>query len=204
MSEAAILKIKYLPWIIVAVLLILLAIGILTRPDPTDTNGYVKEYEAAISKRDDQIKAKTAQVDRLVIEVEKRDSMHAENERRLKTALNAKSKEVDRLLKNPIVIAVRESTPEIDSLITDLQYKIDFQSSYIQELDSAYTGLRVDFDKLKNNFDEQIKLYQENFEAQKLINESDRKQLRKVRRQLRVMKAVAILGTVGGIFLGSR
>jgi len=195
---------KYLPWIIVAVLLILLAIGILTRPDSPDTNGYVKEYEAAISKRDDQIKAKTAQVERLVLEVEKRDSMHAENERRLKTALNAKSKEVDRLLKNPIVIAVRESTPEIDSLITDLQYKIDFQSSYIQELDSAYTGLRVDFDKLKNNFDEQIKLYQENFEAQKLINESDRKQLRKVRRQLRVMKAVAILGTVGGIFLGSR
>jgi len=180
-----------------------LAIGILTRPEPTDKNGYIAEYEAAISKRDDQIKSKTAQVERLVIEVEKRDSMHAENERRLKTALNAKSKEVDRLLKNPVVISVRESTPEIDSLITDLQDKIEFQSVYIASLDSAYNDLRVDFDAVKDNFQSQIELYKQNFEAQKALNEADRKTLRKVKRQVKVLKVVAIVGTVGGIFLGS-
>jgi len=191
-------------WYIIFGLVAVIVLLILFQPSPPDTNGYVKEYEAAISKRDDQIKSKTAQIERLVIEVEKRDSMHAENERRLKTALNAKSKEVDRLLKNPVVISVRESTPEVNSLITGLQDKIEFQSHYIANLDSAYNDLRVDFDAVKDNFQSQIELYKQNFEAQKALNEADRKTLRKVRRQVKVLKVVAIVGTVGGIFLGSR
>lgn len=195
---------KYLPWIIIAVLLLLLAIGILTRPEPTDSNGYVKEYEAQIQKRDEQLGLKDAQIQTLLNERQKKDSTHAVERGVFKSALKSKSQEVDRLKKSPIVIKVREENPAIDTLILELESKIDFQSQYITTLDSAYNDLRGDFEKVKDNFTEQIKLLQANYKDQVAISSEDRKQLRKTRRQVKVLKVVAIMGTVGGIFLGSR
>lgn len=188
-------------WYVIFALVGIIVLIILFQPKPNEPN--TEPWKRAIEQREDKIKAKDAQIQALLNEREKKDSIHLAEKASLKTALNAKDARIEKLIKKPVVIQVRESTPEVDSLITDLQDKINFQSSYIHQVDSAYNDLRGDFEKLKTNFEGQISLYQSNYNDQLKINESERKSLRKVRRQLRVMKVVGVVGTVGGIFLGS-
>src|SRR5688572_13617556 len=135
-------------WYIIIGLLIVVVLMILLQPSPQEPN--TDAFKNEIARRNEQIKSKTAQIERLVIEVERRDSIHTSERKSFQVALKSKSNRIDKLLASPKIIHVRDSVPEVDSLITDLQDKIEFQSEYIASLDSSYNDLRGDFEEVKD------------------------------------------------------
>lgn len=111
---------------------------------------------------------------------------------------------VGHLKANPRVIRVRDSIPEVDtlliaqdSLIANLETQLTIQGKYIQDL-------QTDVNKLNENFNQRLILYEEKYALMDSRIQDQQKQIRKARRTGRLFKAIAVVGFVGGVFLGAR
>lgn len=191
---------KYLPWIISAVLLLLLTIGILTRPDPNQDSS--QAYKDTI----EQLRSERAVESSRTKAIQK---TYSDSVKILESIVGAKDKQISLLQKKrtalrPVILPQVDSLPMVKRFIALQDSVIEFQGEQIDTLKLSVKFQNKMFDDLvvshtaEASISQRIEQEQEN----RIVNLE--KQVKKVRRQVKLMKVVAIVGTVSGIFLGSR
>jgi hypothetical protein len=177
---------------------------ILFDKDPIPNESYVKEYESTIQRNESTIEG---------LKVKHReDSLKSAKEiAQLKAKLSGKVTEVkklsfnlERLKANPVVIHIRDSVEEIeqafqayDSLLASKDQQIEIQGRLIVSLEDENK-------RITGNFMERLELSEQNFQAQKAISDSYKKDNRKLRRGNKLLKVGLVVGTVGAFILGSQ
>jgi hypothetical protein len=177
---------------------------ILFDKDPIPNESYVKEYESTIQRNESTIEG---------LKVKHReDSLKSAKEiAQLKAKLSGKVTEVkklsfnlERLKANPVVIHIRDSVEEIeqafqayDSLLASKDQQIEIQGRLIVSLEDENK-------RITGNFMERLRLTEDNFQAQKAISDSYKKDNRKLRRGARWLKAGAVVLGVSGFLIGSQ
>jgi hypothetical protein len=195
---------KFSPvWWVVFGLAAIIILLILFDKDPIPNESYIKEYESTIQRNESTIEG---------LKVKHReDSLKSAKEiAQLKAKLSGKVTEVkklsfnlERLKANPVVIHIRDSVEEIeqafqayDSLLASKDQQIEIQGRLIVSLEDENK-------RITGNFMERLRLTEDNFQAQKAIADSYKKDNRKLRRGNKLLKVGIVIGTVGAFILGS-
>ena len=121
-----------------------------------------------------------------------------------KSEVRQKDAVIAKLRENPIVLKVREETPEVDSLLDAMEAKDSIQTERIITLENDLRELRVDMAGVKFNAEEMLREERERFALQESLTKEYKDQLRKERRKGRLAKAGAVILGVGGFILGSQ
>jgi hypothetical protein len=176
---------------------------ILFDKDPIPNESYVKEYESAIQKRDVKIisletKHREDSLKSAQQIAQTRDSLKREQRHGVKLSSN-----LARLKANPIVIQVRDSIPIIDRLVQSYDSLLESKDDQIELQGRLIVSLEDENKRITGNFLERLELSEQNFQAQKAISDSYKKDLRKERRKVKLFKVIAVVGTVGAFILGS-
>jgi hypothetical protein len=196
---------KFSPvWWVVFGLAAIIILLILFDKDPIPNESYIKEYESTIQRNESTIEG---------LKVKHReDSLKSAKEiAQLKAKLSGKVTEVkklsfnlERLKANPVVIHIRDSVEEIeqafqayDSLLASKDQQIEIQGRLIVSLEDENK-------RITGNFMERLELSEQNFQAQKAISDSYKKDNRKLRRGNKLLKVGLVVGTVGAFILGSQ
>lgn len=190
-------KLWYVIFGLTAIIVLLLLFQ--PNPPPADTTVWKQEIEKnrqkaqelAIKHRDDstQFAQKLAQA---------RDSLKREQNRGVKLASNLHA-----LKSKPTVVKIVEQNPEIDSVFQQYDLLLETKDNQISIQSKMIKGLEEENTRITENFLERLQLSQAAFDNQKLIADSYKKDTRKVRRANKLLKVVAVVGTVGGLFLGA-
>jgi hypothetical protein len=176
---------------------------ILFDKDPIPNESYVKEYESAIQKRDVKItsletKHREDSLKSAQAITQTRDSLKREQRHGVKLSSN-----LARLKANPIVIQVRDSIPIIDSLVQSYDSLLESKDDQIELQGRLIVSLEDENKRITGNFMERLELSEQNFQAQKAISDSYKKDNRKLRRGNKLLKVGLVVGTVGAFILGS-
>jgi hypothetical protein len=176
---------------------------ILFDKDPILNESYVKEYESAIQKRDVKIisletKHREDSLKSAQEITQTRDSLKREQRHSVKLSSN-----LARLKANPIVIQVRDSIPIIDSLVQSYDSLLESKDDQIELQGRLIVSLEDENKRITGNFMERLELSEQNFQAQKAISDSYKKDNRKLRRGNKLLKVGLVVGTVGAFILGS-
>jgi len=112
------------------------------------------------------------------------------------------SRRISDLKANPETVTIIRENPLIggliqsyDSLVIEQANQIELQGKYIDTL-------RIDMKEMKDNFSERLELQSQTIADLTALTTDQRKQLRKTRRSVTLLKVLAVIGTVGGLFLG--
>jgi hypothetical protein len=177
---------------------------ILFDKDPKPDAGKIQALEMGIAHRDLEVKELKDQ--------RKADSLaHVQEVALLKDSLMDSRKgaakterNLARLKANPVVIHIRDSVEEIeqafqayDSLLASKDEQIEIQGRLIVSLEDENK-------RITDNFLELLGLSQQNFDAQKAISDTYKKDNRKLRRGNKLLKVGLVVGTVGAFLLGSQ
>lgn len=187
-------------WYVIFGLVAVIVLLILFQPQPDDTKE--KELQAKIDSRDQaifQLHRENSQQ----AEKRKADSLRfTKSIQAGQVTIEKQSRRISDLMKNPVVIKVRDSIPEVDSAFDTYEGLIQEQNKQI-ELQAKYIDtLRIDLTKVEKNFQERLDLQAQTIADLKTVTDDQRKQLRKTRRTVKLLKIAGIAGTVAGIFLG--
>jgi hypothetical protein len=195
---------KFSPvWWVVFGLAAIIILLILFDKDPKPEAEKIQALEMGIAHdklrikelSDKNIKDSTAHVQKVT---QIRDSLKREQRHGAKLSSN-----LARLKANPIVIQVRDSIPVIDSLVQSYDSLLESKDDQIELQGRLIVSLEDENKRITGNFIERLQLTEDNFQAQKAISDSYKKDLRKERRKVKLFKVLTVVGTVGGIFLGS-
>jgi hypothetical protein len=186
------------------ILALAFALYILLDKDPVDNSEKIQSYEIALKIADQEILNLRSDSTKLSQKIDA-DSVRQANERKVyKEKVKSQSALISRLKAKPEVIAIREQSVDVDSLLTATEAKDSIQTARIDTLESNLSDLRVDMSAVNDNCSKMLEAERERFQAQKGISEEYRKQVRKERRKVKLFKIVAVLGTVGAFILGAQ
>lgn len=123
-------------------------------------------------------------------------------------------KEVFKTTIDRLLVKKASQRPKVDSLIFDnpvlIEYVntadsiIEVQGHRIEVLEYQFGKLSMSNEALTANFESQLELHRQKYEASQNLAEEYRKENRKVKRANRFLKAGAVVLGVGGLFLGSQ
>lgn len=191
-------KLWYIIFGLTAIIILLLIFQ--PNPPPADTTVWKQEIEKNRQKAEE-----------LAIKHREDSTQFAQKLAQLNAELKGKERQVvklegnlSRLKKNPVVIKVKDSIPEIDSVFQQYDLLLETKDNQISIQSKMIKGLEEENTRITDNFLERLQLSQAAFDNQKLIADSYKKDTRKVRRQNKLLKVAAVVGTVGGIFLGAQ
>lgn len=187
-------------WIIACLGLVIVGMILFDKdpvPDYSEHENRIKQREQAVSRlqRENAV---------LQAKIESDSAKHSNDIVASRVQINFQSRLIRDLKAKPEVVQIIQSSPQIDSLIRAYENVI---VEYIvrDSLNLQYIDdLRVDLRAVESNFEERLKLMGENVADLKSITEDQRKQLRKIRRQNRLVKVVAVVSAVGGLLLGGQ
>jgi ASC-1-like (ASCH) protein len=177
---------------------------ILFDKDPIPNESYVKEYESTIQRNESTIEG-------LKVKHQEDSLKSAQEVAQLKAKLSGKVTEVKKLSStvahlraNPVVVQVIADVPEIDSLVQSYDSLLESKDDQIELQGKLIVSLEDENKRITGNFIERLQLTEDNFQAQKAISDSYKNDLRKERRKVKLFKVIAVVGTVGGLLLGSQ
>lgn len=195
------MKFNPLWWVIFALAgIIILLLIFQPNPPPADTTVWKQEIEKnrqkaeelAIKHREDstQFAQKLAQA---------RDSLKREQNRGVKLASNLQA-----LKSKPEVVKVIQENPAVDSVFQQYDLLLETKDNQISIQSKMIKGLEEENTRITDNFLERLAIGQQSYDAMKAIADSYKNDTRKVRRQNKLLKVVAVIGSVGGLLLGSQ
>ena len=190
-------------WYVIFGLAIIVILLILFQKNPKPDAEKIQSLEMGIAHRDLENKQLKEQRTRdstaHVQEVTQiRDSLKREQRRGVKLTSN-----LERLKANPIVIQVRDSIPIIDSLVQSYDSLLASKDDQIELQGRLIVSLEDENKRITDNFIERLQLTEDNFQAQKAITDSYKKDNRKLRRGNKLLKVGLVVGTVGAFILGA-
>ena len=191
---------KFNLWMVIFFLAVVIIFMIIFRPKPDRSKE--KELEAKIEQREQAIhqlsRENTKQAEKI-----KADSL------RFTKALQAgqviiikQSRRISDLKANPEVVTIIKENPLIHELINSYDSLIVQQANQIELQGKYIDTLRIDMKEMKDNFSERLELQSQTIADLTALTTDQRKQLRKTRRSVTALKVLAVIGTVGGLFLG--
>jgi len=121
-----------------------------------------------------------------------------------RTDLKIKERRIIDLKRNPTVIRIREEVPVIDTLILAYDSIVSFQQGRIYSLGKELEGLRVDLQDVSKNYESQIVNHEQIYQTLLQKVEEQQKELKKQIRQKRLFQTLTVVGTIGGVLLGSQ
>lgn len=188
-----------LPWIIVLALLALVVYLMLTRPstkiDVTPFQNRIKEQQSKIDSLTQSNRARFKRIQEdSIIQVEERKSF-IERYTTLKSKLGKHRVRIDTII---------QESPEVARYVELADSTITHQALRIDQLEGNISELRVNIQDITSNFQAQLAAEQEKFKAQEQISGSYQKEAKSEKRKVKVWKILTIVGTVGGLFLGSQ
>jgi hypothetical protein len=186
------------------ILALAFALYILFDKDPVDNSEKIQSYEIALKIADQEILNLRSDSTKLSQKIEG-DSVRQANERKVyKEKVKSQSALISRLKAKPEVIAIREQSVDVDSLLTATEAKDSIQTARIDTLESNLSDLRVDMSAVNDNCSKMLEAERERFQAQKGISEEYSKQVRKERRKKRLATALIPVVGVAGFLLGAQ
>jgi hypothetical protein len=184
-------------WLIIVIILLLL---LQQDPEPYDTT----RWKDSIASRELVIRALQLEYVTIAKKI-KADSLEAiESKRVYEIKVKDLNSAVAKLKASKVVVKVRETVPEVDSLIIAQDSVIQIQGHRIAELEHQYGKLSINVEAITLNCENQLALNAERFEAQKQLSSTYQKQNRKLRRGNKLLKVGVVLGTVGAFLLGTK
>lgn len=111
---------------------------------------------------------------------------------------------VMRLKANPKIIKVREEVKEVDSLIVAMDSVSASLNSQLFLANKFIQTLQIDLGKTQVNFNERIDLEKGKYQDQQQILLQTEVALKKKQRGNKLLRAIAVIGSVGAFILGSQ
>lgn len=165
-----------------------------------------EEYDTSVWK--DTIAAKEVKIKELQLQYDtiarriKSDSLESiESKKVYEVKVKNLNSTVAKLKANPVVIRVREENPEVDSLIVSQDSVITIKDQRIEILEYQYGKLAANVEGLTINFENRIRLHQEQFEASQQQVQALEKDNRKQKREKKAIIAVGVAAIVGALLL---
>lgn len=187
-------------WFVIFGLTTIIVFIILFDKDPPSVD--LAPYERAIAISDLKIKQLEEDSAKLAEKI-KSDSLQQENEK-ITYQREAKKKDavIVRLKTNPKVIEVLAANPETDSLVKALEEKNELQQVRIDTLESNLQALRVDMNKMNENFSARLSETEVKLKSTQALADAYKKDARKSKRAVKLWKVAAVVGSVSGLLIG--
>lgn len=193
---------KPIHWLLLVAVSVIVAL-ILLWPDEEPKSDKVTQLETAIAIADVRI-AQLLQDSTKQAEKIKADSIQqAQEEKTYIVTIEKKSREIADLKANPVVVKIRETTPEVNALIVEMERMDSVKTERIARLENDKDALRIDMRQMESNFGELLQVEREKFNAQKEISDELTKDLKKAKRSGRLAKILIPVAAVGAFFLGN-
>lgn len=189
---------------LVIALLLIIGIGWYFWPDTSKQSERELELLNKVTIRDSAIHNLSREAEKEKQERKAEKLAYMDTVRTYKDRDKKITREIARIKANPVVIKVREEVPLIDSAFHAYDSLLESKDVQISLAEKRITKLEVDITEVEERFEEQLRLMGENVADLKSITEDQRKQLRKIRRQNRLVKVVAVVSAVGGLLLGGQ
>jgi hypothetical protein len=183
---------------LVAVGVIVLLLLFWPEPEPVDLD----PYKRAIAIADIRIDSLTSANSKLASKI-KADSLQQVQEKKTYiVTIEKKSREIENLKANPVVVKIRETTPDVNALIIEMERMDSVKTERIARLENDKDALRIDMRQMESNFGELLEVEREKFQAQKAISDELTKDLKKAKRSGRLAKVLIPVAAVAGFLLG--
>ncbi|HYF67612.1 MAG TPA: hypothetical protein VD884_05715 [Ohtaekwangia sp.] len=188
------------PWPIISIVLAVVVILLLLFDNGPTIDSSV--WKSRISELEDEIKEREQEYDVIAARI-KSDSLESiESEKAYDLKVKDLNSTVAKLKANPVVIRVREETPEVDSLIVAQDSTITIKDQRIEILEYQYGKLAANVQGLTINFENRIRLHQEQFAASQAQVQVLEKENKKVKRQAKIAKILIPIVGLAGLILG--
>lgn len=197
------MKIDFKTWALI-ILAAAFALYVIFDKNPEPQADKIQALETALAISDVEKKEKDVIITNLKTKIAQDSIISAQDAIKFKTEVSSSKREIARLRANPVVVQVLQDVPEVDSLVSAQADLIARQDVYIDTLQNDLRELQVNMNQLVENFEGQIKLYQEDFQNMKALADVYKKDLRRERRKVKLIKVVAVIGTVGAFILGNK
>jgi hypothetical protein len=191
-----------LPWFLVIALTIAVILLILFQPKPEPSH-YIKENESLIAQKTEKIEVLTKEYEKIASQIHTDSVRQAKKDSVYSFEIKKRDRRISDLKRNPVIVRVREQTPEVDSLIHAYDSAFMQMSAQIFSLQTTLRQVYTNEAMLEHNFNERLELERSKFEDQKAITNQYEKDLRKAKRGNRLLKVAAVLGTGLGLVLGA-
>lgn len=186
-------------WLIIGLAVVVILMLLFDKdPDPVNT----QPWKDTIALKDFQIQELNLQNQALLIDLREDSVRQAKEKQSFLSEINRLSKRRD--TSRPQVQPLIDSIPPLKAFIETQDSIILTQAIRIDTLESNLSNLRIDLNEITTNFQEQLKLSQEKFEAQGEILKLSMKENKKIRRANLWAKVGAVALGIGGFFLGSQ
>ena len=186
-------------WLIVGLTAIIILLILFDKPQEHDTSAWQDE----IHRKNTKIKELQAKHIEDSVKFSQEMAVLNEELSGKDTQVRKLAFNLERLKKNPIVIKVRDSVPVIDSVFLAYDSVIQVKDEQLEIQGKMIVSLEDENQRITSNFLERLQLQSENLATQKEIIDDQRKELRKERRKVKLLKVVAVVGTVGAFILGA-
>lgn len=188
-------------WVIIGLMALIVGMILFDRdPEPVSTQKW-KDQISAQNLKIVTLKADSAKLSQKVAQ----DSVSQANEKIAHhTAIKKKDAVIANLRANPVVVKVREETPEVDNLLTAMEAKDSIQTERIAVLENDNEELRVDMNAMKDNFGAMLQAERTKFEASQSMNKDLEKALKKSKRGAKLAKILVPVVGAGMLLLGAQ
>jgi hypothetical protein len=145
---------------LVAVGVIVLLLLFWPEPEPVDLD----PYKRAIAIADIRIDTLTSANSKLASKI-KADSLQQVQEKKTYiVTIEKKSREIENLKANPVVVKIRETTPDVNALIIEMERMDSVKTERIARLENDKDALRIDMRQLEGKSFKLKKQFQTNLQ----------------------------------------
>ena len=187
-------------WLVILGLAAIIVIMILLWPNPEPIN--TQKWKDTIAKVNTQLADSSVRIQSLLKEVKELKVEHrAEKEsfvgeiKGLKSNLAKKRVKIDTLI---------IENPELAEYVEAADSVIEVQTARIQSLEFQYDKLEINMEAIVLNFEEQIKLHEQKFQASQEMNTALEEQVKKEKRKGKLAKVLIPVVGVGMLLLGAQ
>ena len=189
-------------WIVVGGLLIIIVVMLLLWPKPDNSKRV--DFERREKERKEENARLTERNVKLQAKIDSDSLRFTKAIQDGQVTILKQGRRISDLKANPEVVTIIAENPLIGELINSYDSLVSQQAEQIELQGKYIDTLRVDMHEIRENFAERLELQAQTIADLTVMTEDQRKQLRKTRRSVTALKVVAIIGTVGGLFLGGQ
>jgi cell fate (sporulation/competence/biofilm development) regulator YmcA (YheA/YmcA/DUF963 family) len=186
------------------ILALAFALYILLDKDPEPSAEKIKTLEVALAIADNEIIRYKKDSVEIHQEMARKEAQQANERKVYKENERKQGALISQLKRNPVVIHVRDSVPEVNELLTAMEKQDSLKTARIDTLESNLSDLRVDMSAVNDNCSKMLEAERERFQAQEGISEEYSKQVRKERRKKRLATALIPVAAVAAFLLGAQ
>lgn len=194
------MKITPQTWIILGLLAFIALYIAFDKPPQPD----LSPYKIAIAEADIRISQLKTDSAKLASKIHTDSVRQSQEKTTYVRTISEKSREIENMKRNPRVVEVRITEPEVNDLITAMESQDSIKTERIETLEIHLSALRADMNAVKGNFSKLLAEERVKFQSQGEQLTKTMKENRKLRRRVKVAKVLVPVAAGLGLFLGAQ